>query len=676
MKNIISFVKKNYVLICMIILALIRFGIVEKLPILAFPSEVYDDQLMVKLSKNIIEGNWLGEYDSNTFVKKPGFPMFLALLKNLNLSFLFTLDILYILSCFYFMYAIKDNVKNGFLKIIIFIIMLFNPISYASWTFQRVYRNGAGIFQTILIFSGIYIIFKDRKKSIKELMPHIILVSLVLSLLWHSREDSIWILPFIIVSIGVIILFNIIEEKVNKKTIAKIITVCIPIIFLGISTLSINFLNYKHYGVFTETEVYYSKVLESLYKVKAKDKIQYVDNTRNKILELYEVSETLASIKPQLETSLDTWSKYDRNPDDREVENGWFSWAFKDAVAVAGYYKDARTSNEFHKKVYEEIENALEEGKLEKQEGMLISSLPAWREEYWSQIFERANVFLKFVSGFEKINVSNGISNDTSEVSDLKVSDFEFVTNDFAVDKSRTNVRICGWYFLTNAEDYKLYLINEKDQKISEINRMPSQDITQAWGLAGERQDRFDFVAVDIEKNFDFQKLYISVYNSKDEFIEKIDLESYIQDAIVETEISKYSLSLVSIDTRVDAIKTYSDKSVNLLNKITSVYQKVGIPFSILGIICYIVLMIKMIILWIKNKKLPKEFDVCLILTGILLSFIVVLIGIIYTDISLCGTLTYMYLVATYPLLVMFCTLSISYLIENIICGVLHSNKL
>lgn len=665
MKKIVTIIKKNFVLVCMLIIALMRFYLVERLPIMAYPTEVYDDQLMVELTKNIIEGKWLGDYDSNTFIKRPGFPMFLAFLKNLNLSFLFSLDILYILSCFYFMYSIKDDIKNGILKIIIFSLMIFNPISYASWTFQRVYRNGAGLFQTIFVFSGMYILFKKRKEPIKKLMPHIILISTMLSLIWHSREDSIWVLPFIIVATFLIILFNIIEEKIKRKTILKAITVCVPIICVGLSGIGICLLNYKNYGVFAETEVYYNKVLSSLYKVKANDEIQYVDNTRNKILELYEVSETLASIKPQLEASLDIWSKYDRHPDDNEVENGWFSWAFKDAVESAGYYKDAKTSNEFHKKIYEEIERALEEGKLEKQDGMLISSLPAWREEYFSQICKRFGVFFKFVCGFDKLYATNDISIETSGIADLKISDFEFVTNEFAVDKSRTNVRICGWYFLNNGEEYKLYLENEKNQKISEINRMPSQDISQVFGLNVERTDRFDFVAVDIEKTADFNNLYISVYNSKDELVEKIDLKSYIPNVIFESEISKYSLSLVSIETKEDPVKTYSQSSVYILNKITSVYQKIGIPVTIIAVISYIALMIKNIGLWIKNKKIPQEFNICLILTGILLSFILVLLGIIYTDITFCSTLIYMYLVVSYPLMMMFVTVAISYLIQE-----------
>lgn len=64
-----KFIKKNWLIICLILISIIRINITEKLPICAFPKEVYDDQMMVNMAKNIIEGKWLGPYDSNTLMK-------------------------------------------------------------------------------------------------------------------------------------------------------------------------------------------------------------------------------------------------------------------------------------------------------------------------------------------------------------------------------------------------------------------------------------------------------------------------------------------------------------------------------------------------------------------------------------------------------------------------------
>ena len=56
-------------------------------------------------------------------------------------------------------------------------------------------------------------------------------------------------------------------------------------------------------------------------------------------------------IKEHLESSLNGWDLCDRNPGDNEVEDGWFWWALKGAVANAGYYDTAVNSDNFYKKV-------------------------------------------------------------------------------------------------------------------------------------------------------------------------------------------------------------------------------------------------------------------------------------------------------------------------------------
>ena len=52
--------------------------------------------------------------------------------------------------------------------LIIFIILLFNPVSYASWTLQRVYRNGVTLAQVLFIFGGYFAVFLKRKENIKK----------------------------------------------------------------------------------------------------------------------------------------------------------------------------------------------------------------------------------------------------------------------------------------------------------------------------------------------------------------------------------------------------------------------------------------------------------------------------------------------------------------------------
>ena len=679
LKDVKSFIKKYILLICIFLISFIKIHITNKLPILAIPDQVYDDGLMVLLAKNLIQGNWLGAFESSTLVKGAGFPIFLALLKSFNLSYLFTINILYTLSCIYFIYSIKDDIKNTFIRILIFIIMLFNPISYATHTFQRVYRNGIIIFQTIFIFSAIYIIWKNRFSSIKKLLPHVLIASINMVFLYHSREDSIWIMPFLLVSF-ILILINIIfkhpdinniKTKIKKALyiVTKSLIILMPIWVLVFSTTAIKIINYRHYGMFIEreSETYLSKVVTAFYSVKAYDDIPRVDNTREKINRIYEISETLESIKPNLENSLDVWSAYGAYKDKKEVENGWFGWALKYAALISGKYFSQMEADEFFQQVYNEINIALENGKLEKEPNVISNLLPPFRDSYKDVLLNYCLGYVQYIYEFRDVQCTNLESKDFIGLQNANLSDFEFITNNKTSSRNITNARLCGWYSLNNKEDFKLLLTNEDGNNIAEIPRGDSSDVINVFSLNPDLKYRFDFVITDIESISDYNELFISVYDMNNNLIENIPLDSYEQYAIIENDISTYSLSIISIEKNIDPVKSFSEKSVNTLNAISSLYAKTGKSLLIISLFAYIIILITTIIKSIKNKNVAKEFDVFLVLSAYLLSAIVVIVGVAYTGLTSCYTLLYSYLSSAYPLFMMFATLGIFYIIDIII---------
>ena len=78
-----------------------------------------------------------------------------------------------------------------------------------------------------------------------------------------------------------------------------------PIWVLVFSTFTIKSLNEKYYGMYIEKDTAVGSVCTALYSVKAKENYPRVDNPREEIYRVYEVSETLNSIRDSLEISLD-----------------------------------------------------------------------------------------------------------------------------------------------------------------------------------------------------------------------------------------------------------------------------------------------------------------------------------------------------------------------------------
>lgn len=439
-----KFWKKNWFIICILIFTIIRLVLTASIPITGFPSQVYDDDLMVKMAESIRSGKWLGEYDSNTLVKGPFFPFLLALINYIGLSYINVMNIIYIMACAYFIYTIKNLFKSKISLLIIYILLIFNPVSYASWTLQRVYRNGITLAQVLFIIGSMYALYERRnQKSIKGLIVFPIIAGLALSSLWLTREDGIWILPFVLMVIIITIVSLIVKNRIdnikkiriNKNLVLKLITAVLPIILLIVSLNIVRLVNKNYYGVSVYNEIsdgYFGKVIKIMYSVKTDENIEYVTVTRKKLNMLYEQSETLNSIKNELEKSMNAWDGADRKPGDGQVEDGWFWWALKSAVEEKGMYENAEMANEFYKKIYEEIDTAIKEGNLETQISMPSNLMSPWKSEYFIKLPVEMAKTSWYIANFNEVETVNRISEDNSRL-------YEALTNDNAIYSTDVN---------------------------------------------------------------------------------------------------------------------------------------------------------------------------------------------------------------------------------------------
>lgn len=270
------------------------------------------------------------------------------------------------------------------------------------------------------------------------MLPFSIIGGLALASLWLTREDGIWILPFVITVIGItfvlIILKNRKRLKEWKRWLPKILVTILPVVLLTASLDAVRLMNYEVYGVgiYNETDDgYFGKVLKTMYSVKTDEDIQYVTVTRQKLDLLCEHSETLNSIKPYLDASLDGWDYCDRTPGDTQVEDGWFWWALKGAVEDAGYYKDATTANEFYKKVYEELNAEIDAGKLETQLTLPSNLMSPWKSEYFIELPKTMASMAWFVTNFDTVKTVNPVYN-VANPGFVATREFEEMTNDLS----------------------------------------------------------------------------------------------------------------------------------------------------------------------------------------------------------------------------------------------------
>lgn len=366
--KILEKIKKYRLILILILLLIIKLIIVQVQPIASKYTMIYDDQLMVEQANNIVSGNWLGEYNSRTLTKGVFTPLFIALMYILHIPFLMGKEIFYGIACIVFTIIISKRIRSKAVLISIYAVILINPVEYSA-QLSRVYRDGiyAGLILFLLAF--LIGIFVNRKEDGKKQAKYFIGLGITFSATYLCREETIWLLPCILI----VTLATIIPNYFNKK----ILLYLIPIVITVISINLICMLNYKYYGVYTLNQ-YWGKAFQLAYgallRVKPEEEKQRVPITRETMNRLYEVSPKFAELKDFLEGEEgDEWREIGITVEG-EMTGAYVQWALMDAVESLGYYETATKAEQYYIELSNEINQLCDDGVIECRKQKIVSN--------------------------------------------------------------------------------------------------------------------------------------------------------------------------------------------------------------------------------------------------------------------------------------------------------------
>ena len=331
-------------IILFILITIIRFLLSFNLKSFYISNLSYDDNLMVNQMLSLVSGNYLGEYSDVTLIKGIIFPLFLTLCRLMHTNYSLILTILYIGAVIYFIRPFEKIIKNKKLLFLFYIVMLFNPITYSSELFQRLYRNSLSIIE-LLFFLGTLIRIIDTKQIKKNIINYILL-GIISSIMYLTREDNIWI--------KLIFIFLIVYEYLKSKNIKNVIICLIPFIVLTINLNIVSFINYKYYKIYTYNEIQKSEFKNTYKKVlqikddEKKDKVSIPRTTFFKLTSYIETFNiTRREINQYYKVLID---------DTGEIYNGNIIWYFRQFVYRKNNFKDGKESEEYYKKMGQEID--------------------------------------------------------------------------------------------------------------------------------------------------------------------------------------------------------------------------------------------------------------------------------------------------------------------------------
>lgn len=629
-------------------LAAVKQYLVFDLPIYAISNAVPDDGLMVAMAETLKNGSWLGAYNQLTLVKGIGYPLFLVLCKLLPFHYLSLSSLFYTVSTLCFVYAVKPLFKYYKSLAVLCAVLLFSPAAASLFTFQRIYRNSISAAQVLLIFGSFAGVYFRREWPVRRQLPWIFGAVIGLVSFYFTREDAIWIMPFVLVVTLLyagMVIWRFWRE--SKKAMAlRIFLMLLPLFGVACTGKAIGFLNQHYYGTSEVNELSsgaFAEMMKTIYSIEDEEELKQTSVSRAKLETLYENSPTLAAIRPQMDIQLAAWCGDEEYSKVWEVKDGWFFWILRDAMAAAGYYDGPEMMELFCRSVKTELDGAVEEGRLAVRPVMPSAMMSPWRKEYLAETFAAMWELHTFANSYEGLHTMAAYSVDDNAAG---IQKFENMTGNQAFCYENGKVEVSGWCASSQLDS--LVVKDEAGKTIHTVEWQESPDVEAslaAEGAAAENAGncRFSF---QIEKDAYEGELTLYGYAENGEELFVYPVVSGAEGFENGTELLKLDYCYI-LPNRNEHIKNISWK-IDLLNGIKAVYAATGSFLWVVGAAAFLYVTIRM---FMEIRTGQKHLDLWLVLAGLLFSYLVLLGGIGYTHVSAFDAVNPAYLSAAYPMI-------------------------
>ena len=656
-------------------LAMVLFGVLKEflvynLPIMAVPKGIHDDWIMVHMADALRSGQWLGEYNDLTLTKGMFFPFYLAVLNFLRLSYLSVSALLYTVSCMIFVYALRPLLKKYWACFTLYLVLLWNPVSYSVQAFQRVYRNSISYIQVLLIFGGLLALWLRHKEPVKKQILWFLTAAVGMVTFFYTREDAIWVEPFLLVFLLVYLgtMFFSWKKEHRREYVGKAVLVLLPFLSVWGAGQLIAQENDNHYNIRLTNELQkggFAEMYKSMMAVKPDEDIPGVTMTREKIARMCDECPTLEKLKPYIQSSRLYWAGSGENEKDWEVRDGWVFWIFRTALAQAGYYTDGETVNQVCLQIRDELEAAMDEGRLTRQATMPSTYMSPWREGYLGELFGALGKAIAYTTTYDEMETLVYLYSEPDENGGIPL--FERMTGDKAVWYESDLVEMAGWYASYEGMEGVTLQAEATDGTVLGTAEFTESDDIAAY-LAGQgieapgsEKCRFSLKLSVKDKP---QTVYLKAYRNG------TLLDSYeLSEDLTRVESGTSCLNLDwywDVPERHGFLAKIHYKGV-ILNGVRQVYHYTGVAAAAAGALAYVALCVRMLKRRLQKVKDEdgRDLSVWLVLSALLASYFVLLGGISYSEISGWNAILYWYLSGAYPIMIAFEALAVLFLVQD-----------
>lgn len=465
-------------------------------PLSAFAHAIHDSALYCRQAEFLLAGHWLGPYDNLTLVKEMFYPLWIAAMHLLHVPLLWSHHLLYASACLAFVFAVRPLLNRVWLPPALYLILLFNPMSSNDLT-ATVIREGIYPALTLLTLAGGIALAVRVDADAGNLLPWSLVLGLATSALWLTREESVWILPALLIVLGYVA-----WKRRGADWARTAVLVVLPVFLCLASVGTVGLLNWRHYGVWTTRDTNlpgYRAAYRALTGVQPavwNPRIPLAAETRERI---YASSPSFTELRPELEGALGRdWGQASAlaclsTSGQSEIGGGHFFLALRDAVARRGYYVSAAAAEAYYRRVAAEVRSAAHSGRL--PSGFKPSVwLPLWHAQlasHWLAACWKTARYLLSWDGCSPIPApSIGTPEQLTAVARL-------TRERLAPAELRGTVVLSGWFFSPSGETTLTVRTSDGKPVPARLDRIASPDVfnhflqSQGREYPASRQARF-----------------------------------------------------------------------------------------------------------------------------------------------------------------------------------------
>jgi len=352
----------------------------------AFPAQAvggssFDDELFLKLARNLIAGRWLGDFGNDTLVKGPFYPLFIAAAFVGRVPLKLAEQALYLLMAGLaagLIAAIAPFAprRRAALGVAAFAALSLNPLMW--WPeLARVVREGIyGSLSLGVVVLAVLACFPHPAVT-RRVGP--IAVGLCLGLLggafWTTREEWLWLLPAVACIGAMAVARHLTRMWLARAGWSAVLPAPRWRIAAAWAAAAAMFcavvggvcaLNDAQYGVFEVTEVNaapFRHAYGALARIEPAQWQRFIVFPPDARVRAYAASPAARQLAPALDGEIGRYvaaqacAQLHIEPCEG-THAGWFQWALRDAVARAGHYASAGEAAAFYTALAQQIDDA------------------------------------------------------------------------------------------------------------------------------------------------------------------------------------------------------------------------------------------------------------------------------------------------------------------------------